>query len=385
MTTTYRRHLDGSRRRHPTSRRTAPVPGRSWLVLVVVAVLTLFGLVMVLSASSVTALRQVGTGWYFFRRQLLWTVFGSIALFITARVDYHRWRRWVVPGLTISFGLLVAVLVGGSTVNGARSWIILGGPVRFQPAEFAKMALLIYTADLLARRADRMDDLHATLWPPLLVLGLASLLVMVQPDLGTAIVIASIVLAVLYLAGTPLVPLSSVTGGLAIVAWYLVAGSSVRRARLTCFLHPNLNANGDCWQLSQSLVGIASGGLPGTGLGEGRAKWGFLPEAHTDFIFAIIGEELGFLGALIVITLFAVIAVLGVRVALRAPDRFGMLLAGGVTAWIVTQALINVGGVIGLMPLTGLPLPFISFGGSALLITMAAAGLLVNVARQGQP
>jgi cell division protein FtsW len=190
---------------------------------------------------------------------------------------------------------------------------------------------------------------------------------------------------VLYLAGTPLVPLSSVTGGLAIVAWYLVAGSSVRRARLTCFLHPNVNASGDCWQLSQSLVGIASGGLPGAGLGEGRAKWGFLPEAHTDFIFAIIGEELGFVGALIVIALFAVIAVLGVRIALRAPDRFGMLLAGGVTAWIVTQALINVGGVIGLMPLTGLPLPFISFGGSALLITMAAAGLLVNVARQGQP
>src|SRR3981081_2853458 len=125
MTTTYRRQLDGSRRRHPTSRRTAPVPGRSWLVLVVVAVLTLFGLVMVLSASSVTALRQVGTGWYFFRRQLLWTVFGSIAMFITARVDYHRWRRWVVPGLTISFGLLVAVLVGGSQINGARSWIIL--------------------------------------------------------------------------------------------------------------------------------------------------------------------------------------------------------------------------------------------------------------------
>ena len=380
-----RRQHERARRHHPTARRITPAPPRSWFLLVVVGVLTLFGLVMVLSASSVTALRQVGSGWYFFRRQLLWTLLGTGALVITARLDYRIWRRLVPFALFASGTLLVVVLSMGERVNGAKAWLVLGGPIRVQPSEIAKLALLLYTADLLARRWEKMSDLHATLWPPLIVLAVASALVLAEHDLGTTIVMASIVIAVVYLAGAPMRPLALSTASAGAVAWWVASGSPIRMARITCFLHPDRLVKGACWQLNQSLVGIASGGLPGVGLGQGRAKWGFLPEAHTDFIFAIIGEELGFLGVLIVVGLFAALAVLGVRVALRAPDRFGMLLAGGVTAWLVVQAIINVAGVIGLIPETGVPLPFISFGGSALLVTMAAAGLLINVARQGRP
>ena len=380
-----RRQLDSTRRRHPTARRVAPIPPRSWFLLVVVGVLTLFGLVMVLSASSVTALRQVGSGWYFFRRQVLWTLLGTAALVVTARVDYRIWRRFVPYVLLLAGGLLVAVLVIGQRVNGSKAWIALGGPFRVQPSEVAKLALLLYTADLLARRSDRMADLKATLWPPLTVLTAAAVLVLLEHDLGTTIVLSSVVLAVVYLGGSPIRPLMLATATLGAGAWWLTAASPLRMARITCFLHPDRFVKGVCWQLNQSLVGIASGGLPGVGLGQGRAKWGFLPEAHTDFIFAIIGEELGFLGVLIVVGLFGAFAVLGVRTALRAPDRFGLLLAGGVTAWLVSQAIINVAGVVGLIPETGVPLPFISFGGSALVATMAATGLLVNVARQGRP
>jgi len=380
-----RKARDDARRRHPSARRVGPVPPRSWFVVIVVAVLTMFGLVMVLSASSVTALRQVGSGWFFFRRQLGWTALGALAMTVTARVDYHRWRRFVPLGLALAMAALVGVLVVGQRVNGARAWVALGGPVRFQPSEFAKLALLLYAADLLARRADRMHDLHATFVPPVVVLGAAAVLVLAEHDLGTTIVIGSIVLGVMYLAGAPLRPFGAATAAFALLAGAMIVDSPLRRARISCFLHPNQNASGVCWQLNQSLVGIASGGLPGAGLGQGRAKWGFLPEAHTDFIFAIIGEELGLIGAIIVVGLFGAIAVLGVRVALRAPDRFGMLVAGGITAWLVSQALINIAGVVGLLPETGVPLPFVSFGGSAMLVTMLASGLLINVARQGRP
>jgi cell division protein FtsW len=383
--TVARRQLDAARRRHPTARRVVPAPPRSWFLLVVVAVLTLFGLVMVLSASSVTALREVGSGWYFFRRQVLWTLLGTAALVVTARIDYRIWRRFIPFVLVLAFALLIAVLAIGKSVNGAKAWIALGGPFRVQPSEVAKLALLLYTADLLARRSGKMADLKATLWPPLTVLGAAAILVLAEHDLGTTIVMSSVVLAIVYLAGAPLRPLFLSTATFGAGAWWMASASPMRMARITCFLHPERFAQGVCWQLNQSLVGIASGGLPGVGLGQGRAKWGFLPEAHTDYIFAIIGEELGFIGVLIVIGLFAAFAVFGVRVALRAPDRFGLLLAGGVTAWLVSQAIVNVAGVVGLIPETGVPLPFISFGGSALVVTLAAAGLLVNVARQGRP
>ncbi len=376
-----------SRTRHPTSRpRPAAVPGRFVGLLAVVVVLNLIGLVMVLSASSVSALHDYGSSWLYFNRQAVWTVLGFVALFVALRVDYHFWRRVTPIALLIGFALLVVVLLPGVglTVNGSRSWLGYGS-LRLQPAELMKLALLLYTADILARRADRMGEARATLWPVLIVLGATGGLLMLQPDLGTAIVTVAIVVGVLFIAGTPLAPLTFATAVMAGAATFLTMSTPYRRARVLSFLHPSDDPLNRGWQTLQSLVGIASGGLAGVGLGASRAKWGFLPEAHTDFIFAIIGEELGFAGCLVVVGLFFSFGVLGLQIARRAPDRYGMLVAAGVTVWVLVQAFVNMGAVVGLLPITGLPLPFVSFGGSALVTTMAATGLLLNIARQGSP
>jgi cell division protein FtsW len=216
------------------------------------------------------------------------------------------------------------------------------------------------------------------------VFGSVALLLMLQPNLGTTLVLGSIVLSVLYVAGTPILPLTALSTLGALVATGLALAAPYRRQRVLAFLDPWKDYQDAGYQNIQSLVGIASGGITGTGLGQSRAKWGFLPYAHTDFIFAIIGEELGLLGALVVVALFVTLCVLGARAALLAPDRFGMLIAAGVTVWFGVQAFVNIGAVIGILPITGVPLPFVSYGGSSLVFSMAAAGLLLNVARQAQ-
>jgi cell division protein FtsW len=360
--------------------RRPPVPLHAYFLAVVVAMLTLLGLVMVLSASSVTALVVDGTSWTYFRRQALWMALGAVALFVTLRVPYNAWRRLVPTFLGVSLALMSVVLIPsiGREVNGARSWLALG-PIGFQPSEMLKLALLLYAADLLARRADRMNEVRVTFVPLLLVLGISVVLTLLEPDLGGGMVLASIVLGVAFVAGAPLLPLGAAMAGVgAGGAMFML---KVRSERWTAFLDLAAHKQDDGFQVWQSLVGIATGGLTGVGLGASKAKWGYLPEAHTDFIFAIIAEELGLAGVAVVLALFLAFVWLGVRVALRARDRFGMLLAGGITAWILCQTIINIGGVVGLMPLTGLTLPFVSFGGSSLLVTMAAAGLLLNVAR----
>ena len=351
------------------------------LLLALVAVLVVIGLVMVLSASSVEALRQYGSSWFFFKRQLLWVTLGSTAMAVTMRVDYRRWRPVAGPLLVVCCVLLLAVLVPGVgvRVGGSSRWIGIGS-WRVQPSELVKLALALYCADLLSRRRDRMRDLRVTLKPILIVLAVVGLLVMRQPDMGTTLVLAGIVLSILFVAGTPLPAIAgSVVLG-ASSALLLGVTASYRRARLLSFLHPWSDRSNTGYQLVQSIVGIASGGLAGVGLGASRAKWGFLPNAHTDFIFAIIGEELGLLGSLLVVSLFAALAALGVRAAARAPDRFGVLLGTGITVWIVGQAAINIGTVVGLLPVTGVPLPFVSFGGSSLVIAMGALGILLNIA-----
>ena len=349
-----------------------------------IAVLTLLGLVMVLSASSVTALHVEGSSWTYFRKQALWTVLGAAALVITTRVPYHHWRRFVPTLLLVSFSLMVVVLIPsiGNEVNGARAWFSFG-PIGFQPSELMKLALLLYTADLLARRADRMHEVRdrrccraSWSWPAPSAWSCSS-----PTSAGRWCSRPSC-------SAWPSSPARRCSRSAP--RWRLVgtAGAAfmlqVRGERWTAFLDLAAHRQDDGFQVWQSLVGIASGGLTGVGLGAGKAKWGFLPEAHTDFIFAVIAEELGLAGVAIVGALFLVLVLLGIRVALRAPDRFGMLLAGGITCWILAQTVINIGGVVGLMPLTGLTLPFVSFGGSSLLVTMAAAGLLLNVARSGR-
>jgi cell division protein FtsW len=360
-------------------------PSTYWLLLGITGVLLLIGLVMVLSASSVQSLREYGTTWYYFLRQCMWVVLGLVVFLVASRIDYRMLRRVATPFLGFALFLLVAVLVPGIgiRVNGARSWIGAGF-LRIQPAEIAKLALLLFSADLLDRRSSRIGDSSVTLRPIIAVVCVVGGLMMLQPDLGGSIVLGAIVFAVLFVAGIPLLRLSGVLGAGAFLSLGLALAEPYRRDRLLAFLHPSRDIAGNAYQLNQSLNGLASGGWIGVGLGESASKYGYLPNAHTDFIFAIIGEELGLIGALLVVALFAVFAMLGVKAALRAPDRFGTLMAAGITAWVLAQALVNIGGVIGLMPITGLTLPFVSFGGSSLLVTMAATGILVNIAANGR-
>jgi len=350
-----------------------------------VAILNLLGLLMVLSASAFTSLEDYGSPWYQFERQFLWLLLGSGALLLSSRIDYHRWRRLTGPLLVVAFGLMLLVFLPGMGVdaNGARRWVG-AGQFTVQPAELAKLAMILFAANLLAKRADKVHDYRLTLQPVILVFMGFAVLLMAQPNLGTAMILAAIVLTMLFVAGVEGKPLAVVCGVLVAGATAFAFLEPFRFRRLMAFRDPWADPLNTGFQTIQSQVGLANGGLLGTGLGEGRAKWGFLPEAHTDFIFAIIGEELGLIGALTVVALFVALGLLGVRTALRAPDRFGMLIAAGVTTWILVQAFVNIGATVGVLPITGVPLPFVSFGGSSLIFTMAATGLLLNVARQAR-
>ena len=367
-----------------TSEGTGGVGEKSYAapIAVLIGLLCGIGLLMVLSSSSVQALRDSGTSWLYFQRQVMWLSMGVVALLAALQAPLRFWRRTSGPMLVVSFVLLIVVLMPGvgTSVNGSTRWLELG-PLRLQPSELAKIALLLFGADLLARRASRVEDPRAALMPMCMVLGGLSLLVMLQPDMGTTIVLVLIGGSLLLLSGVPmrrLVPLA--LGGLA-AGVVLALSAPYRRARVISFLDPWADAGNTGYQVVQSLVGMGSGQLTGVGLGASRAKWGFLPNAHTDFIFAIIGEELGLLGSLSVIGLFVALAFLGARVAIAAEDRFGALVAGGATAWIAGQALVNMGAVVGLVPVTGVPLPFVSAGGSALVSNLFAAGLLLRIAR----
>jgi cell division protein FtsW len=374
----------GARRRHPTARTPPERVDRSALFVALaflVAVFNLLGLVMVMSASSVVARDDYGSSWYFVVRQASWALAGLVALAVIARVDYHRWRRHAGAFLVVCLMLLFLVLLVGVEANGSTRWLGAGS-LSFQPSEVVKLALLVWVADLLARRAAYMHNTRATLRPVIVALAAIATLVMLQPNLGTTMVVSAIALALCYVAGAPAAPLAGwATFGLT-VATSLALASPYRRDRVLAFLDPWADPMDNGYQNIQSMVGLASGGLFGSGLGASRAKWGYLPYAHSDFIFAIIGEELGLVGATVVVGLYVLLAIIGIRIALHAPDRFGLLLAVGVTAWFCTQAFVNIGAVIGILPITGVPLPFVSAGGSSLLFCMAGAGLLLSVARQ---
>jgi len=351
-------------------------------LLVLVVVLVFLGLVMVLSASSVASLETTSSTWSYAVRQGLWALLGTAGLIVALRSDRRSWRRWCRVGLLAVVGLLVLVLVPGVGIsaNGARRWLGAGS-VQLQPSELAKIAVILFCADLLARRSTEVHDPRRTLWPVVGVLGGVSMLVLLQPNLGTTLVIGVIVLAMLHGAGVRMVPLAGL-GALAVVAaGLLVWFEPYRRRRLFATFDPWANKSDSGYQLIQAGVGLSDGGLIGLGLGQSKAKYGYLPYAHTDFIFAIIGEELGLLGALSVVLLFVALAFLGVRAATRAADRFSALVATGITTWLVAQAFLNIAVVLGLVPNTGVPLPFISYGGTSLLVTMVAVGMLLNIAR----
>jgi cell division protein FtsW len=366
-----------------TRQQAARTPNSVLLVLAI-AVLNIIGLVMVLSASSVESLDSKGNPWWYFERQLLWTTFGAIAFVAASRFDHRRWRTFVPLLLGIAFVLLAAVLVPGIGIysDGARRWLG-SGQFRLQPSEIAKFALLVFCADVLARRQHETADWRRALRPIVSVLGGVALLMMLEPDLASFMVIAVMVVAMLVVGGIRSRHLATLAAvGVAMVTMFSFV-VPWRRARMFSFFSGGQDAHAAGYQVTQSLIAMARGGWTGVGLGAGRAKWNFLPAAHTDFIFAVIGEELGVLGCALVVGLFVLIAVIGIRTAHRAPDRFGTVLAVGATAWIVGQAVLNLGAVVGVLPVTGVPLPFVSFGGTALVSTMVAAGVLVNVARQG--
>lgn len=353
-----------------------------WVLVSVVAVLNMIGVVMVISASSVVSVRESGAPWSYAQRQVMWLLVGTAVLFATLTISVDFWRRHVKVWLGVSVAGLVLVLMPGVgiTTNGATRWLGFG-PVQFQPSEFVKFGLLLFVADLLAKRSERVDDWRWTLAPVTAYLVLVSVLIMLQPNLGTTIIIAGMVLVMLLAAGVRLGPLF-VTGAAGVMAaTTLVLATEFRRRRFFAFLDPMQDPQGVGLQNVQSMVAMANGGLFGRGLGRSTVKWGYLPYSWTDFIFAVVGEEFGLVGAMTVVLLFVVLAVTGAWVALQAEGRFSQLVAVGITAWLTVQAFMNIGAVVAVMPITGVPLPFVSFGGSALVTNLAAVGVLLNIAR----
>jgi cell division protein FtsW len=350
-------------------------------ISLLVGVLCVLGLVMVGSASPVISLGLYGSPWAILVRQVMWMGIGLAVLLLVARIDYRKWRKVRLPLLVVSLGLLVVVLVPhlGVTAGGSSRWIGIG-QLELQPSELMKLAMAVFTADLLTRRVDQLAEPRRVIAPVLVVLGFSAVLILKQPDMGTALVLGCIAFAILFMGGVPMRPIVkvlAVSAGLALVVGLV---DPYRRDRILSFLNPGAHQSGSGYQVWQSLIGLGSGHLFGLGLGGGRQKWGLLPNAHTDFIFSVVGEELGLVGAVALLGLFFALAWLGFRAATRAPDRFGSLLAVGVTVWVTSQAVINVGAVVGVLPVTGIPLPFVSYGGSSLVITMAAVGILINIA-----
>lgn len=347
--------------------------------------MTMVGLLMILSASSVEAYKRYGSSFLFFNKQAIGAVIGMVAMFLLSRVDYHVIRRIATPLMLMTLVLLVLVLVPGLGVSrgGSSRWIPLG-PLQFQPSELAKLALVIYIAHILERKGKRIIDPKEMALPALPIVGLTGLLVVAQPDLGTAIICCACAFVVIYLSGARLRHLAVLSTAGLLGAVMLGYTESYRRARFLSFLNPWADPLNTGYQNIQGQIALGSGGLFGLGLGASRQKWSYVPNAHTDFIYAILGEEAGLAGTLLVLLLFVFFLYLGVRIAKKSPDRFGMLLAGGITSWIVLQGLINMAAVAGLLPITGVPLPMISFGSSSLVFTMAGIGILLSVARRGR-
>ncbi len=351
-------------------------------LLVLVVVLVVIGLGATQSASSAVAIDQAQDRFFFFKRQLLGVGLGTIALLITSRIPYGFYRRVAIPGFVLTVGLLVVVLAIGPVIGGAQRWLHIGG-FSFQPSEVAKVAVVVTLAYVMERKHKLLTTFGHFVVPVVFTVGVVGGLVMLQPDLGTTIIIGAAAMAVILASDAPfryvLLLMVLVVG----VAWLLAFSDQYRVDRIAGFLDPWGNASGDGYQLIQGYYALSNGSIFGVGLGASRARWFYLPNAHTDFIFAIIGEETGLIGALTVIGLFVVLALAGWLVASRAPDRFGRMVAAGITVWLSFQALVNIGGVLGVMPITGIALPFVSYGSTALIVSMAALGILVNIAQAG--
>ena len=354
-----------------------------YLLIITTAALAIVGLMMIYSATFALGYQLHSQPTYYFIRQLLWMGLGTLALIIFARIEYHTWRRFSIPLMAFTMLLLVLVLLIGDERFGGQRWLLNGS---IQPSELGKLAIIIYIADWLSSKGEQIRKVSYGLIPFAILLGVITGLIVLQRDLGTAVMIGTTALAMFFIAGGNLfqILLSGILGGATL--YLLITRSSYRMARLTAFLDPlNSDPLGNGYQIRQILIALGSGGLTGLGLGASRQKFGYIPASHTDGIFAILGEELGLIGALAVIGLFAFFAYRGFRIALTAPDAFGTVLASGITCSLIFQAIINMGVVTASLPFTGIPLPFISFGGSSLVVSMASVGLLLAVSRRTMP
>ncbi|MCZ6662912.1 MAG: putative lipid II flippase FtsW [Actinobacteria bacterium] len=351
-------------------------------LLVVVVVLIVIGLGATQSASSAVGIDQAQDRFYFFKRQLIGVGIGTVALLVASRVPYRFYRKVALPMFVATLGLLVAVLAVGPVIGGARRWLPVAG-FTFQPSEIAKISIVFTLAFLLERKHKLLSSFGHFLAPIAFVVGTIAILVVKQPDLGTTIIIGAAALAVILASDAPLKYVALLTMGAIAAVAFLALSDQYRADRIVGFLDPWGNSSGEGYQLIQGYYALSNGGIFGVGLGASRARWFYLPNAHTDFIFAIIGEETGLVGALTIIGLFVALAVTGWLVAVRAPDRFGRMVAAGITMWLSFQALVNIGGVLGVIPITGIALPFVSFGSTGLIMSMAALGVLVNIAQSG--
>jgi len=347
----------------------------------VTAALLGFGLVMVWSASSVLAQEHHGNAYHFLLKQALWAAIGLVAMSVALRIDYRKLRTpRFVYGAVIATTLLLIVVLFLKPVNETHRWIRLGA-LSFQPAELAKLSLILFLATHLERRGERVNEFLTSLFPVLLLLGWFAFLVFVQPDLGSAAILVITAAVMLFLAGVRLRYFAALAVPASALLYFAVTGAHYRWARIVTFFNPWADARGTGYQIIQSMIAVGTGGISGVGFMEGRQKQFYLPYPYSDFIYAVIGEELGLLGALAVVAAFLFFLWRGLRAAFKAPDAFGMFLAAGLTLAIVLQAFINISVVLGLVPTKGIPLPFISAGGSSLLFTLVSVGLILNVSQ----
>jgi cell division protein FtsW len=355
------------------------------IALTVALALVALGILMIYSSSAIRAQERFGDSYFFLKRQLVWAFIGTLAMIFAMNLEYRQWQKLAFPLFLLSLLFLTVVLVPhlGVKVNGARRWLSLFG-LSFQPTELAKIALILFLSHLLAKKGSQVQELGKGFLPLVIATLMIVVPIVLQPNFGNVVVMLSVAMMIYFVGGARISHLLSLSAGSVPLMLLLMMHSSHAKSRLLTLIDPSRVPEQARYQIKQSFYALGPGGLLGQGLGDGMQKLFYLPEPHTDFIFAIIGEEVGFLGTSMIVLLFGILLWRGIRIALRAPDPFGRFVATGITSLIVSQALINVGMVSGLLPTTGLPLPFISFGGSSLVFSLMQIGILLNISHYAE-
>lgn len=353
-----------------------------FIMLFVIITLMSIGLIMILSASSIRALVDYNDSFHLFKNQLMWSVVGIVAMITFMNIDYHIYQKYAKLILIFTIIVLVLVLIPGigRVAGGSRRWIGIGS-IGVQPSELAKLGLVIYLAHYFSKKGDKIKFFFDGLLPPLIILGVIFLLILMEPDLGTAVTIAGTFFLMIFAAGARFIHLSGlIAAGIPMIIFFIFS-EEYRKERLLSFLNPWADPLDTGYHIIQSLLALGSGGIFGVGLGQSKQKFLYLPEPGTDFIFAVLGEELGLIGTILVLALFFLFAWRGLKIATSVPDMFGSMLAVGISSMVIIQAMINIGVVTSSIPITGITLPFISYGGTSLVIMLSAVGILLNISR----